>query len=92
MLNLKELPLNAGCGVCSQPESNSIAYIGLAITFFSVFFFNSCVLEPAKITYNTCNESVNYRILIEYLLYLFQFHLKCNNLNIFIAEIIKSLA
>lgn len=92
MLNLKELPLNAGCGVCSQPESNSIAYIGLVITFFSVFFFNACVLEPAKIPYNTCTESVSYRILIEYLLCLFQFHLKCNNLNIFIAEIIKSLA
>ena len=44
----------------------------------------------AKVTCNTCNKSVSCRNLIECSLCLTMVHLKCNNLNVVDAEIIKN--
>ena len=43
-----------------------------------------------KIIRNTCNKSVSCRTLIECSLCLTMVHLKCNNLNVVDAEIIKN--
>ena len=42
-----------------------------------------------KVTCNTCNKSVSCRNLIEYSLCITTIYLKCNNLDVIDAEIIK---
>ena len=72
--------------------SGNKAFISLVITFFflSLFFIDLSGLMSAKVICNTCNKSFRYRNLIECSLCLTMFHLKCNNLNVVDAEIIKN--
>ena len=61
----------------------------LVITFLN-FFIDLSRLMSVKVTCNTCNRSVSCRILIECSLCLAMVHLKCSNLNVVDAEIIKN--
>ena len=73
--------------------SGNIAVISLVITFFLLFFFiiiDLSGLMSAKVTCNTCNKSVNCTNLIEFSLCFTMVPLKCNNLNVVDAEIIKN--
>ena len=72
--------------------SDNKAFISLVITFFLSFtFFNlSGLIMSPKVICNTCNKSVSSRNLIECSLCLTVVHLKCNNLDIVDAEIIKN--
>ena len=74
--------------------SGNKAFISLVITFFflslSFFFIDLSGLMSAKVICNTCNKSVSCRNLIECSLCLTMVHLKCNNLNVVDAEIIKN--
>ena len=55
------------------------------------FFFHWFVWSNVrKVVCNTCNKSVSCRNLIECSLCLTMVHLKCNNLNVVDAEIIKN--
>ena len=72
--------------------SGNKAFIRLVITSFSLslFFIDFSGLMLAKVICNTCNKSVSCRNLIECSLCLTMVHLKCNNLNVADAEIIKN--
>ena len=66
------------------------AFISLVITSFLSFFIDLSGLMLVKVICNTCNKSVSCRNLIECSLCLTMVHLKCNNLNVVDAEIIKN--
>ena len=66
------------------------AFISLVITSFLSFFIDLSGLMLVKVICNTCNKSVSCRNLIECSLYLTMVHLKCNNVDVVDAEIIKN--
>ena len=72
--------------------SGNKAFISLVITFFflSLFFIDLSGLMSAKVICNTYNKSVSCRNVIECSLYLTTVHLKCKDLNVVDAEIIKN--
>ena len=71
--------------------SGNKAFITLVITLFFFFFFIDLPgLISAKVICNTCNKSVSCRNLVECSLCLTVVHLKCNNLKVVDAEIIKN--
>ena len=67
--------------------SGSKALASLFITFFVYFFIDLSDLMSAKVTCNTWNESGSSKNLIKCSLCMKMVHLKCNNLNVFDAEL-----
>ena len=65
------------------------ALISLVTTFFP-FFIDLSDLMSARVNCNTRNKLVSCRKLIEFSLCLTMVHLKCNNLNVLDAEILKN--
>ena len=71
--------------------SGNKAFTSLVVTFFLFFFLIEFPgLMSSKIICNTCNKSVSCRNLVECSLRLPMIHLKCNNLNVVGAAIIKN--
>ena len=67
--------------------SGNKALTSLFITFFVYFLIDLSDLMSAKVTCNICNESGSSRNLIKCSLCLKMVYLKCNNLNVFDAEL-----
>ena len=63
-------------------------FFSLSFSYF--FFIDLPGLMSTRVIYNTCNKSVSWRNLIECSLYFTMVHLKCNNLNVADAEIMKN--
>ena len=66
------------------------AFIRISDHIFFSFFIDLSGLMSAEVICNTCNKSVSCRNLTGCSLCLTMVHLKCNNLNVVDAEIIKN--